>query len=173
MDEALFSGIGREVKTKQITTFAGLTIISLMLIHRSIILALPFFLLGLVYLNYSDDILPISSYLSVLQQYRKLQQKQKEKVKQTEQLGQKNQLKLNIRYPISTVKLPHIPTEIQLTLTSIITIISGIYGIYQSVFSENFAGLIIGAVLVALGLVIMLAVISPFLNKLKDENPNV
>lgn len=168
MDEALFSGAGREIKTKQIITFAGLSILSLILVHKSIFLALPFFLLGLVYLNYHDDVLPLSSYLSVLQQYRKLKKKQ---------TVQKKQTRLNVRsshlkFSRSIIKLPSIPTEIQLLATGVVTILAGVYGIDNSVFNEDFAGLIVGAVLTALGLVILLSVISPFLNKLSNENSN-
>lgn len=170
-DEALFSSLGKEVKTKQIMVFAGSMILSLIMIHRSPILAVPFFLLGLVYLNYSDDIIPLTSYLSVYQQYRKLKKGQNQII-QKEQLGQKKQIDVKAKLPQLKTKLPRIPTEIQLLVTGVITVSAGVYGIYSSVFNEDFAGLITGAVLTALGIVILLSIISPFLNKIGSENPN-
>jgi hypothetical protein len=154
-DEALFSFAGKEVKTKQILAFAALAIIALILIHRSVILAIPFFILGIVYMNYSDDIMPLSNYLSLLQEYRKLTKKEPK----TKKVPGKSAPKPSI----------HIPTEVQLAIVSVITISSGIYGTYQSLYNVNVIGLVFGPVLIAIGLVILLALISPFLNKITNE----
>jgi hypothetical protein len=154
-DEALFSFAGKEVKTKQILAFAALAIIALILIHRSVILAIPFFILGIVYMNYSDDIMPLSNYLSLLQEYRKLTKKEPK----TKKVSRKSTPKPSI----------HIPTEVQLAIVSVITISSGIYGTYQSLYNVNVVGLVFGPVLIAIGLVILLALISPFLNKITNE----
>jgi hypothetical protein len=152
-DEALFSFAGKEVKTKQILVFAALAILALILIHRSVILAIPFFILGIIYMNYSDDIMPLSNYLSLLQEYRKLTKKEPKKVSR----------KTNPKPSI------HIPTEVQLAITSIVMISSGIYGTYQSLYNVNVIGLVFGPVLIAIGLVILLALASPFLNKVINE----
>ena len=153
-DEALFSFAGKEVKTKQILAFAALAILALILIHKSVILAIPFFILGIVYMNYSDDIMPLSSYLSLLQEYRKLMKKEQKKV------VKKTKHELSIQ----------IPMEVQLAVMSVITIGSGIYGTYQSLYSVNVVGLVFGPVLIAIGIVILLALLTPFLNKVLGEN---
>jgi hypothetical protein len=154
-DEALFSFAGKEVKTKQIMTFAALAILALILIHRSVVLAVPLFLLGIVYMNYSDDIMPLSSYVSLFQEYRKLTKKEPKKVIRK---TPKPELSINI------------PTEIQLAIMSIITISSGIYGTYQSLYTVNIVGIVFGPVLIAIGIVILLALVTPFLNKVLGEN---
>jgi|BEDMetMinimDraft_2_1075160.scaffolds.fasta_scaffold00272_9 hypothetical protein len=152
-DEALFSGVGREVKTKQILVFAALAIIALILIHRSVILAIPFFVLGIIYMNYSDDIMPLTSYLSLLQENRKLTKKeQKMVVKKTK--------------PDISI---HIPIEIQLAGASILTLSTGFYGVYSSLNTLNVFGIVFGSVLIAIGIVILLALVTPFLNKVINE----
>ncbi|ACP55439.1 hypothetical protein [Saccharolobus islandicus] len=152
-DEALFSFAGKEVKTKQILAFAALVILALILIHRSVILAIPFFVLGLVYMNYSDDIMTLSSYLSLLQEYRKLTKKEPKPK--------------TIKAPKPKITIP--TTEVQLAIASVITLGSGFYGIYSSISSLNFVGMVFGSILIALGIIILLALISPFLNKVLDE----
>ena len=152
-DEALFSFAGKEVKTKQILAFAALAIIALILIHRSVILAIPFFILGIIYMNYSDDIMPLSNYLSLLQEYRKLTKKEQKKV------VKKTNPKLSI----------HIPIEIQLAGSSILTLGAGFYGVYSSLNTLNVFGIVFGSVLIAIGIVILLALVSPFLNKFISE----
>ncbi|BCU68616.1 hypothetical protein HS7_20530 [Sulfolobales archaeon HS-7] len=132
-----------------------MAIIALIVVHRSVILAIPFFLAGIVYVNYSDDIMPLSNYLATLQEYRKLKQPkiQKQKVEREKERN---------------IKLPKIPTEVQLVMVSVVSIASGFYGIYQS-FSINIIGIIVGSVLVGLGLVILLAIVSPLLNGILNE----
>jgi hypothetical protein len=131
-----------------------MAILALILIHRSVILAIPFFILGIVYMNYSDDIMPLSNYLSLLQEYRKLTKKEQKKVvKKT---------KPNISI--------HIPIEIQLAGVSILTLGTGFYGIYSSLSSLNIFGIVFGAVLIGIGIVVLLALITPFLNKVLGEN---
>jgi hypothetical protein len=154
-DEALFSGFGREVKTKQILVFAGLAILALILVHRSVLLAIPFFSLGLVYLNYNDDILPLTSYLSLLQEYRKLSKKEHKKTIKTTKGEEKRKLKISI----------HIPIEVQLAGVSVLTLGAGFYGMYTSLSTINFFGIVFGAILIGIGVVILLALVTPFLNK--------
>jgi len=156
-DEALFSFAGKEIKTKQIMVFAALAILSLVLVHRSVVIAIPFFLLGIVYMNYSDDIMPLQSYLSLLQEYRKLTKKEP-KVRQTK-IAKKSIPKMSI----------NIPTEVQLAVMSVITISSGIYGTYQSLYTVNVIGIVFGPVLIAIGIIILLALVAPFLNKILSE----
>jgi hypothetical protein len=154
-DEALFSFAGKEVKTKQILVFAAMAILALILIHRSVILAIPFFVLGIVYMNYSDDIMPLSSYLSLLQEYRKLTKKEEKKKK----IEKEPATKLTIRIPI----------EVQLAGASILTLGAGFYGIYSSLSSLNLFGIVFGAVLIAIGIVVLLALVTPFLNKVIND----
>lgn len=149
----MFSGLGREIKTKQILTFAGMAILALILIHKNVVLAIPFFLLGAIYLNYNDDIMPLTSYLSILQEYRKLTKKGYKKVEKN------STKKLTIRIPI----------EIQLAFTSGISIASGFYGIYSSFASLNLFGIVFGSILVGIGIVILLALMTPFLNRILSE----
>jgi hypothetical protein len=158
-DEALFSGFGREVKTKQILVFAGLAILALVLVHRSVLLAIPFFLLGLVYLNYNDDILPLTSYLSLLQEYRKLSKKEHKKTIKTTEGEEKRKLKISI----------HIPIEVQLAGVSVLTLGAGFYGMYTSLSTVNFFGIVFGAILIGIGVVILIALVTPFLNKVLSE----
>jgi len=158
-DEALFSSFGREVKTKQILTFAGLAILALILVHRNVLLAIPFFLLGLVYLNYNDDILPLTSYLSLLQEYRKLSKKEHKKTIKTTEGEEKRKLKISI----------HIPIEVQLAGVSVLTLGAGFYGMYTSLSTVNFFGIVFGAILIGIGIVILLALVTPFLNKVLSE----
>ncbi|MEM0373882.1 MAG: hypothetical protein QXO96_04950 [Sulfolobales archaeon] len=154
-DEALFSGLGKEIKTKQILVFAGLAIMALIVVHRSVILAIPFFLVGIVYLNYSDDIMPLSNYLTALQEYRKLKPKvQKQKAQRKKE---------------RSIRLSKIPTEVQLVMVSVISMVSGFYGIYQSIYSINVIGIVVGSILVGLGLVILLVIVSPFLNRILND----
>lgn len=152
-DEALFSFAGKEVKTKQILVFAALVILALILIHRSVILAIPFFILGIIYMNYSDDIMPLSNYLSLLQEYRKLMKKEPKEVSR----------KTNPKPSI------HIPIEIQLAGASILTLGAGFYGMYTSFNTLNIFGIVFGAVLTAIGIVILLALVTPFLNKVIND----
>ena len=158
-DEALFSGFGREVKTKQILVFAGLAILALILIHRNVLFAIPFFLLGLVYMNYKDDVMPLSNYLALLQEYRKLSKKQQKKTIVTTTGMEKHKLKISIQIPI----------EVQLAGVSILTLGAGFYGMYTSLSTINFFGIVFGAVLIGIGVVILLALVTPFLNKVLSE----
>jgi hypothetical protein len=158
-DETLFSGFGREVKTKQILTFAGLAILALVLVHRNVLFAIPFFLLGLVYLNYNDDILPLTSYLSLLQEYRKLSKKENKKTIKTTEGEEKRKLKISV----------HIPVEVQLAGVSVLTLGAGFYGMYTSLSTVNFFGIVFGAILIGIGVVILLALVTPFLNKVLSE----
>jgi hypothetical protein len=158
-DEALFSGFGREIKSKQILVFAGLAILALILVHRNILFAIPFFLLGLVYLNYSDDVLPLSSYLALLQEYQKLSKNQQKKTIKSIEEVEKPKPKISI----------HIPIEVQLAGVSILTLGAGFYGLYISLSSINFFGIIFGAVLIGIGIVILLALVTPFLNRVFSE----
>jgi hypothetical protein len=104
-------------------------------------------------MNYSDDIMPLSNYLSLLQEYRKLTKKEQKKVvKKT---------KPNISI--------HIPIEIQLAGVSILTLGTGFYGIYSSLSSLNIFGIVFGAVLIGIGIVVLLALITPFLNKVIND----
>ena len=152
-DEALFSGFGREIKTKQLVAFMGLVIIALILIHRSPVLAVPFVVMGLVYVNYSDDVMPISSYLAALQEFRKYS-KAKTKVQEVQR---KREIKITV------------PTEVQVAGVGLVAVASGFYGIYSSIASLNLVGLVIGSVLVGIGIVVLLSVFAPFLNKVICE----
>jgi len=158
-DEALFSGFGRELKTKQVLVFAGLAILALILIHRNVLFAIPFFLLGLVYLNYKDDVLPLSNYLALLQEYRKLSKKQQKKTINTIEEIEKRKPKISI----------HIPIEVQLAGVSVLTLGVGFYGLYSSLNTINFFGIIFGAILIGIGIVILIALVTPFLNRLFSE----
>jgi hypothetical protein len=104
-------------------------------------------------MNYSDDIMPLSNYLSLLQEYRKLTKKEQKKV------VKKTNPKLSI----------HIPIEIQLAGSSILTLGAGFYGVYSSLNTLNVFGIVFGSVLIAIGIVILLALVSPFLNKFISE----
>jgi hypothetical protein len=110
-------------------------------------------------MNYRDDVLPLSSYLALLQEYRKLSKKQQKKtIKTMEEVG-KQKRKISI----------HIPIEVQLAGTSILTLGVGFYGLYTSVSTINFFGIVFGAILIAIGIVILIALVTPFLNKLLSE----
>jgi hypothetical protein len=150
----LFSSLGREIKTKQILTFAAMAVLALILVHRSVVLAIPFFLLGLIYLNYRDDVMPLTSYLLLLQQYRKLTKKEHKKIEK--------------KSPSMKVAI-HIPIEVQLVGVSVVSMTSGFYVIYTSLSSLNLFGIVFGSILTAIGIVILLALLTPFLNKIVSE----
>jgi hypothetical protein len=110
-------------------------------------------------MNYKDDVMPLSNYLALLQEYRKLSKKQQKKTIKTVEEVENQKPKISI----------HIPIEVQLAGVSVLTLGAGFYGLYTSLSVVNFFGIVFGAILIAIGVVILIALVTPFLNKVLSE----
>ena len=156
-DEALFSAANREVKTKQFVVFAAMSVLALIFGHNNVLFGVPFFVIGLVYFTYKDDILPISYYLAAYQEYRKFAVKRSK---------EKRQEGVKISDITDSIRRVVLSPEFEVSLAGSGAAAAGFYGIYLGISTLNLVALIIGAVLVALGIVLVLSAATPFLSKL-------